>query len=119
MSTILILIMFVGGARSFVAYNCDLSESNSSYISLLNVDQCNLNFEVIDESEVNIQVLQKIKTREIDTFSCKIDVNYFVYYCGIGSKNYLVKDGIVSKLYDISKIPRIQSCLEASYQACC
>lgn len=99
----LALCEFFAIAHAFVAFEYGEVGANNTAISLLDVAGCSVETEIVDESEVVVQLLQPREVREVHAYSCKISVDYLVSNCGMHSHNSVVQGGVVSKLLPITK----------------
>lgn len=75
---------------------------NYTSISLLEVGECSFRDDDVIEDDTEIQLLQLKESSYIETFSCLINLQYQVFYCGMHSHNYVVKGGIVAETYTVT-----------------
>lgn len=94
----LLSLVFITSAQH-IAFDCTAEESNYTTISLLSVGDCIYKEDEFVEEDVEIQLLQQKESNYISTYSCLINLNYMITYCGMSSHNSLVHGGIVSHVY--------------------
>lgn len=89
-------------ASSEIAFDCGSEKVNYTSISLMDVAECDYTKDDYNETVVSIQLLQKRESEYVNVFSCRIEVNYVAWYCGMHSHASPVEGGIASRIYHLS-----------------
>lgn len=101
-SAISVIHLIVSASTQNVAFDCASDQSNYTSLSLLGVGECLYSDDDFTEEDTEIQLLQQKEAAFIPTFSCLINLDYVIEYCGMSSHNSLVKGGVVSETYRLT-----------------
>ena len=103
--SIFLLLLLVSTYRAMLmGYDCSITEGRSKAINALHINDCN--YDNVEQLTVSNKVGQVIQTKlmnNIMLYTCKIIIMTKIYYCGILSYNYAVKDGIHTELLEINR----------------
>lgn len=83
--TLLISIIMWKLTQAMIGYDCGSKVLNMTTISLLDIDDCDLETDRVDMSLVDLFLLQLNEYEHTKTTQCKIEINRAIYYCGRSS----------------------------------
>ncbi|CAG5071967.1 Protein of unknown function [Cotesia congregata] len=104
MDPIIILIMAIcwGPAGPIIGYDCGNKILNMTTISLVDIDECDLDTEPIETTLKDIALLQLNEFEHIQITQCKIEIHRVIQHCGWQSYNSIVNNGINEYILPIS-----------------
>ncbi|XP_074111451.1 uncharacterized protein LOC141535426 [Cotesia typhae] len=78
---------------AMIGYDCGAKNLNMSTISLLDIDDCEIDTGRIEESLTDILLLQLNEFEFVNIIQCKIEILRAIHYCGMHSHVSLVDNG--------------------------
>jgi len=82
---VIIWILNIRDINGIIGYDCGSSNFNTTTVSLLDVEECDIPLIEPQVQKINIQLLQLSKFESINVIQCKISISRTVYYCGMHS----------------------------------
>lgn len=88
---------------AIIGYDCGNKILNTTTISLIDIDECDLEGDRVEESLPDIALLQLNEFDHTDVMQCKIEIRRIIQHCGWQSYNSIVSQGINEYIYPISR----------------
>lgn len=86
-----------------VGYDCGDGIQTVTPISLLDIDECNIEEEHVQSTESDIAVLILNEYKQTDIIQCKVEIRRIISHCGMSSHNSIVKDGLSEYMYPMTR----------------
>ncbi|KMQ89865.1 hypothetical protein RF55_10448 [Lasius niger] len=78
-------LIFVSPICALIGFDCGGQHLNITFVSLLDVGECNLNYRKPNISNVCVQLLQLSDYNHAKAIQCKVEISRSIYYCGMHS----------------------------------
>jgi len=88
--------------NGLMGFDCGGQRMNITSVSLLSVNDCNLQYHAPNSSEAYIQLLQLSEYNYAEVMQCKVQISRRIQYCGMHSHISAVNNARVEYLLDIS-----------------
>ncbi|XP_015120589.1 uncharacterized protein LOC107043557 [Diachasma alloeum] len=100
---IMILIVMWNSVSAIIGYDCGSNALNVTTISLLDIDDCDIEDEEVTTSKTHIYMIQLDKYTHTRVLQCKIEVSRTVYHCGMHSHVSIVDNAHAEYIQYISE----------------
>jgi len=94
--------MLSPAVNGLMGFDCGGQRLNITSVSLLSVDNCDLQYHAPNSSEAYIQLLQLSEYNHAEVMQCKVQISRRIQYCGMHSHISAVNNARVEYLLDIS-----------------
>lgn len=100
----LYLLTIISSVNAIIGYDCGGHLMNITTISLLGVDDCDLNVKVANSTDVYVQLLQLSNYNYAEVIQCKVEVSKTIHYCGMHSHISAVRNGRSEYLHETTHL---------------
>ncbi|XP_074114124.1 uncharacterized protein LOC141537176 [Cotesia typhae] len=97
------MVMCWGCSEAIIGYDCGSKILNMTTISLVDIDECDIEEDRVETSLPDIALLQLNEYQHTKTIQCKIEIRRVIQHCGWQSYNSIVSQGINEYIYPISR----------------
>lgn len=88
---------------AIIGYDCGTSSLNITTVSLLDIDDCEVEDEEVMTASTNIFLLQTNKYNHATVLQCKVEIVRTVHHCGMFSHITMVDNAYMEYIHTVSK----------------
>ncbi|CAD6234313.1 GSCOCG00012383001-RA-CDS, partial [Cotesia congregata] len=99
----IVMAMYWGCSEAIIGYDCGSKILNMTTISLVDIDECDIEENRVETSLPEIALLQLNEYQHTNAIQCKIEIHRVIQHCGWQSYNSIVSQGINEYIYPISR----------------
>lgn len=97
------MAMCWGCSEAIIGYDCGSKILNMTTISLIDIDECDIEENRVETFLPDIALLQLNEFQHTNAIQCKIEIHRVIQHCGWQSYNSIVSQGINEYIYPISR----------------
>lgn len=88
---------------SMIGYDCGTKTLNMTTISLLDIDDCDIETSQVEILNTNVFLLQANEYDHVNVLQCKIEISRTVHYCGMHSHVSIVNNAYMEYILPITR----------------
>lgn len=101
LSALVALSLLSSPATALVAYDCSTLTTNYTILNAAYVGECVARNHTVNETKVEIQLIQLTKVAPVMVYQCKVSVTRSAFYCGMHSHLSLVAGSLASYIAEL------------------
>lgn len=100
----IILFLTLGHQTSaMIGYDCGSKILNMTTISLLDIDECDIETDRVDTALIDVFLLQLNEYEHVNVIQCKVEINRVINYCGMHSHISIVQNAYMEYVHTVTR----------------